>query len=528
MNNPTNRQDHSGLSLVQSQIEELTCPRCSSRSHIIKKGHGKDSNKQRYQCKECGRKFIKTHYQHNHLPLSDDVWDASELGLKVSPYLKQSKLVFLRIQQKWLKDAAKKFIKYQAVNKSYRHLQKQISILSKLSKFLTRHYFLVEFESLTRQIVVDYLLFLSREKLNTESKNKHLTTLKLFFETGKINSWFDVPEYLIRKEDYGKITRPLPRYIPEEVMQHLNNHLDELPDPVARMVLVLQETGLRIGELLQLPINCLKFDSLGNAYLQYMKWKMNKEDTKPVSPELEKVIIEQQQYISQYLGESFEYLFSARKPGVAFRPKPDVMSKDSFIKFLKDLAEKFDIKDRAGKRWNFQSHQFRHTVGTRMINAGVPQHIIQRYLGHESPTMTAVYAHIHDQTLRKEIEKYHETRVVNFQGESVELEKTVLSSNDDLEWFKKNVLAMALPHGYCGRPKVLGFCNLPTESCYDCPHWRTNKSFLSVLKDTLERTNNIFNKARNCGWELQVAKNQPIKDNLEKVIRALEEDKNNQ
>ncbi len=84
---------------------------------------------------------------------------------------------------------------------------------------------------------------------------------------------------------------------------------------------------------------------------------------------------------------------------------------------------------------------------------------------------------------------------------------------------------MALPHGYCGRPKLLGFCNLPTESCYDCPHWRTNKNFLPVLKDTLERTNSIVNKARNCGWELQVAKNQPIKDNLDKVIKSLEEGK---
>jgi integrase len=33
-----------------------------------------------------------------------------------------------------------------------------------------------------------------------------------------------------------------------------------------------------------------------------------------------------------------------------------------------------------------------------MINNGVPQHIVQRYLGHESPQMTAVYAHIHDST----------------------------------------------------------------------------------------------------------------------------------
>ena len=31
------------------------------------------------------------------------------------------------------------------------------------------------------------------------------------------------------------------------------------------------------------------------------------------------------------------------------------------------------------------SHQFRHTLGTRLINAGVPQHVMQRVLGHASP-----------------------------------------------------------------------------------------------------------------------------------------------
>lgn len=158
-----------------------------------------------------------------------------------------------------------------------------------------------------------------------------------------------------------------------------------------------------------------------------------------------------------------------------------------------------------------------------MINAGVPQHIIQRYLGHETPTMTMAYAHIFDDTLRREIEKYHESRVVNFQGETVELEDTILSSNDDLEWFKKNVQARALEHGYCARPKVLGNCDIPGfDGCYDCPHWRTNKNFLSILRDTLDRTNKVLEKARNCGWELQVNKNEPIKRNLEKVINSLE------
>ena len=89
------------------------------------------------------------------------------------------------------------------------------------------------------------------------------------------------------------------------------------------------------------------------------------------------------------------------------------MLPSTFNKYLNSFAKEKNICDSSGNVWRFQPHQFRHTVGTNMINNGVPQHIVQRYLGHESPEMTMVYAHIHDQTLRKEIEKYYENRVVN-------------------------------------------------------------------------------------------------------------------
>jgi hypothetical protein len=282
---------------------------------------------------------------------------------------------------------------------------------------------------------------------------------------------------------------------------------------------------MRIGELCQLPLNCLKDDGKGQYRVQFMRWKMKSEESLPISSELAEVIKEQQQYIRDHFQNSFDYLFCGRKSCSIFRPVPKIMTGDSFVGHLNKLTEKFNIKDNSGKRWNFQTHQFRHTVGTRMINNGVPQHIVQRYLGHESPKMTMVYAHIHDDTLRKEIEKYHDSRIVNFQGETVELEETVLSSNDDLEWFKKNVQARALEHGYCARPKVLGDCDIPGfDGCYTCPHWRTNKNFIPILEDTLERTNKVIKKARNCGWELQVKKNEPIKENLEKVIHSLEEE----
>ena len=508
--------------LIQNKLElasvELDCPKCQSNNY---RKHGKNGGKQTYQCRDCGRYFVENPSRVNHLPISDDVWNARDLGLRVSEYNRQSKLVFVRIQQDWLKVVAKKFIRYMAATKEMGTLQNYISDFNSFSKFIGENYFGAS-PKLSRDLIIAYIEYLNKKRLVASCKSHRLSSLNTLFETAAINGWLKIPSYLVRLEDYPKHTKLLPRYIPEEVIQQLNQHLDALPDPVMRMVLVIQECGLRVGELLQLQVNCLKQDAKRDSCIQLIRWKMKKEDTLPISPELAAVIQEQQQYIQEHLGKDFKYLFCARKPNVEFYPKAAVMTDQSFVNFLKKLAGDFDIKDSSGKHWEFQTHQFRHTVGTRMINNGVPPHIVQRYLGHESPDMTMRYAHIHDETLRKEVEKYHESRVFNITGETVELERIAPENEQDLEWFKKSVLAMALPHGWCGRPKVLGYCDLPPNSCLNCPYLRTNKNFIQIFKDELKRTNELLAKAKSCGWEVQVKMNEPIQENLNKLIKEFE------
>jgi len=38
-----------------------------------------------------------------------------------------------------------------------------------------------------------------------------------------------------------------------------------------------------------------------------------------------------------------------------------------------------------------------------MINSDVPQRVVQQFLGHETPAMTARYAHIHDSTMKRKL-----------------------------------------------------------------------------------------------------------------------------
>lgn len=46
-----------------------------------------------------------------------------------------------------------------------------------------------------------------------------------------------------------------------------------------QMVLILQECGMRISELLQLPLDCLTQDARGTFYLRFMQGKMKRKHT---------------------------------------------------------------------------------------------------------------------------------------------------------------------------------------------------------------------------------------------------------
>jgi len=58
-------------------------------------------------------------------------------------------------------------------------------------------------------------------------------------------------------------------------------------------------------------------------------------------------------------------------------------------------------------------------LGTRMVNDWVPLPVIQRVLDHASITMTARYAHLDEEAVKREIIGFHER--VNIRGERIAL-----------------------------------------------------------------------------------------------------------
>lgn len=119
----------------------------------------------------------------------------------------------------------------------------------------------------------------------------YLIQLRTFLDVAAREGWAPVSmQRLIYSEDIPRPVEPAPRYIPEDIVQQLNRHLDNLPSDTQRMVLILQECGMRISELCVLPRDCIIHDTGGDAFLRYYQGKMKKEHTIPVTPEVVAII----------------------------------------------------------------------------------------------------------------------------------------------------------------------------------------------------------------------------------------------
>ena len=176
------------------------------------------------------------------------------------------------------------------------------------------------------------------------------------------------------------------------------------------------------------------------------------------------------------------------------------------------------MRDAEGQPVEITSHQFRHTLGTRLVNNEVPLETIRRLLDHSSPAMTAVYAHVKDQTLRREWERYQER--INIRGELIPLDPDGPLS--DAAWAKENLARakQTLPNGYCGLP-LQQSCPHP-NACLTCDNFLTTEEFLPLHRGQLKRTELLLAEAERNGNQRLVEMNTPVKLNLVRIIEGLE------
>lgn len=144
-------------------------------------------------------------------------------------------------------------------------------------------------------------------------------------------------------------------------------------------ILVLISVGLRVGELVQ--VRPQDFDGDGGELRVHGKGSR-----------------ERCVFIVDDRLKHLTALLAARGNDTIFGPDVSDWSTQAVRRSLQDFASS------AGIERKVTPHMLRHTCATLLLEDGVDLRFLQRLLGHENISTTAIYAHVGDSSLKKALE----------------------------------------------------------------------------------------------------------------------------
>ena len=455
-------------------------------------------------------------------PLERDVWRSSDY-----PNSGANRVLNLRfdvIDQPWLRKAVKRWLKHRlATGTKWNTAHANLESMRRFSEFLASGGQVARsMGDLDRNLLVDYLGWCAGLPVASETRSKAVGGVRLFCDDYRLNGWSPrLPATAsISRGEAPSVSERLPRPVDERVMRQIEDeeNLARLPLSVVTIVVIGIRCGLRIGDVLSLPFDPMRRDSTGQHTLVYRNHKLDREVALPVVHEdVVDVIERQQDAVRERFPEGCRWLFprlTGNPDGKRRVPYPTLRWQ------LNEWLETCGIVDASGAPAHVTFHQFRHTFGTRLIESGASEHLVQRLMDHRNARTTRGYAELSDQTKRKEFFKY--TRFNN-RGDSVLLNPE--TPTGDAEWMKEqlNRAQVTLPNGYCTLPLTQP-CEM-RNACIDCDsYFVTTVEFLPTHRKQRDETAGLIEKAAAEGNRRLVEKNTPLLKRLDTIVETLESD----
>jgi len=134
-------------------------------------------------------------------------------------------------------------------------------------------------------------------------------------------------------------------------------------------------------------------------------------------------------------------------------------------------------------------------------------------LDHESTEMTAHYARITDQTVRR---RWEAATKVNIRGDRVDLDPEGPLAQAQWAKTRYGIATQTLSHGYCGLP-MQNSCP-QANACLTCPVFLTGPEFLPELREHRGRTLTLIDISRANGQTRVADMNQQVLSNLDRMI----------
>jgi integrase len=443
-----------------------------------------------------------------------DVWQLRRLG-----YPGNQTLDLTVIDQRWLRELVKRWLRWRLGTGV--HLEVARRGLRSAARFASfcGQAGVTCLAGIDRTVIEAYLACLHAELAGRQRHNDHIGQLNAFFCAVRQHRWDDTlpAGALIFPDDYPKRAERLPRALAEHVMAQVEHpaNLDRWDNPAYQLVtLILIRAGLRITDALSLEHDCVVTDAAGAPYLRYLNHKMKRQALVPIDEQLRNLISGQQRRVARTLSSPARLFPRPTKNCDGTAPTSSSTYRLALYRWL----QRCDIRDEHGRPVHFTPHQWRHTLGTRLINRDVPQEVVRRILDHDSAQMTGHYARLHDSTVRRHWEA---ARKVDITGRTVDLDPA--GPLAEAAWASQRLsrATQALPNGYCGLPAQRSCPH--ANACLTCPMFLTTAEFLPGHRSQRQQTIQIISAAQARGQVRLAEMNQQVLASLDRIITALDD-----
>jgi integrase len=458
------------------------------------------------------------------VPLMDrDRWYEHDFGATGS---RTKTITWTGFKQQWLKNWAKQWVSYRlAASWKFNSAVSSAGRLLPFSRFLAeQHPEISGPQDLRRQTLLDYVAWVKRTSNIAASQRQGLvSTVKILIEDHRLNQWTPhIPESTtLRFGELPKREEMLPRPIQDHLLRQIldEENLTKARADLRTQLLILDGHGLRIGSIVELRIDCIDQDADGFPTLRYRNTKRSRERMHPIRDPRIVTAIQEQQKRATTRHPDTPWLF----PDVVGNARGQLHTTTSAMRLaLDEYIKRINLVDREGRPARVTPHQFRHTFGTRELNNGVPQEVVQELLDHDDPAVTRGYARLSGNRLREEF-----LSATRFNSAGQQLDSLVPDSPlSDLAWMKErlNRARVTLPNGYCALP-LQQTCEVQ-NACLDCTeYFVTTPEFIPAHEAQRQRTVELIDSAEKAGQTRIVEKNRKVLVKLEDLLASLRDAK---
>ena len=349
-----------------------------------------------------------------------------------------------------------------------------------------------------------------------EQRNR-IITLGRFLADITEWQWPDAPaRRLVFTRDIPKLPRPLPRYLPADADRLIGEALEASPNRLfADALLLARATGARIGELLDLEIDCVHEVPGTGAWLKIPLGKLDSERMVPLDDDTVALI---------------DRIAATRSPGRPLKhPKTGRPAEFLFTHFGKRVSAQA-LRDELARACEAAGmpkatpHQLRHSWATALINAGCSLQALMVMLGHTSAAMSLRYARLFDATVRADYEHALAQAktiltVPSPAGQAMLPVTDITGGNAD--WKDTPLIKSRLAGGYCLRTAAQGSCAY-ANICEHCPSFRTDAAFLPVLAAQRADAEKLLADAEARGWGEEAARHRRLLGRLDQRMAQTE------